>query len=71
MKLGDTITARVEVVETVRDRNRARLRTECANGAGELVLADEAWVMPRRPRNSGRPRRGGAAARPRRLTQRD
>jgi acyl dehydratase len=46
MKLGDTITPRVEVVETVRDRNRARLRTECANGAGELVLAGEAWVMP-------------------------
>lgn len=46
VKLGDTITAREEVVETVRDRNRARLRTECANGAGELVLAGEAWVMP-------------------------
>ena len=46
VKLGDTITARVEVVETVRDRNRARLRTECANGAGELVLVGEAWVMP-------------------------
>lgn len=46
VKLGDTITARVEVVETVRDRNRVRLRTECANGAGELVLVGEAWVMP-------------------------
>lgn len=46
VKIGDTITARVEVVETVRDRNRVRLRTECANDAGELVLVGEAWVMP-------------------------
>jgi acyl dehydratase len=46
VKLGDTITARVEVVETVRDRNRVRLRTECANRAGDVVLVGEAWVMP-------------------------
>ena len=46
VKLGDRITARVEVVESVRDRNRVRLRTECLNGTGELVLVGEAWVMP-------------------------
>jgi acyl dehydratase len=46
VKLGDTITARVEVIETMRQRNRVRLRTECANGAGEVVLVGEAWVMP-------------------------
>ena len=46
VKLGDTITARVEVVETVRDRNRVRLRTECTNATGEVVLVGEAWVMP-------------------------
>jgi acyl dehydratase len=46
VKLGDTITARVEVVETLRERNRVRLRTECANRAGEVVLVGEAWVMP-------------------------
>jgi 3-hydroxybutyryl-CoA dehydratase len=46
VKLGETIIARVEVVETVRERNRVRLRTECANGADQLVLVGEAWVMP-------------------------
>jgi acyl dehydratase len=46
---GDTITARVEVAELVRERNRARLRTVCVNQRGEQVLAGEAWVLaPRR-----------------------
>ena len=60
--LGDTITAHVEVVETVRDRNRVRLRTECANGAGEVVLVGEAWVMP--PAAARERSRGGEAAMP-------
>jgi 3-hydroxybutyryl-CoA dehydratase len=46
VKLGDTITARVEVVESVRERNRVRLRTECTNATGDVVLVGEAWVMP-------------------------
>lgn len=46
VKLTDTITSSVEVIEAVHDRNRVRLRTECANGTGELVLVGEAWVMP-------------------------
>lgn len=47
---GDTITARAEIVELIRDRNRVRLRTACTNQRGEEVLAGEAWVMPaRRP----------------------
>jgi 3-hydroxybutyryl-CoA dehydratase len=57
VKLNDRITARVEVVESVRDRNRVRLRTECLNGTGELVLVGEAWVMPptaARQRSRGR-----------------
>ena len=62
VRLGDTITARVEVVETVRDRNRIRLRTECANGAGEFVLVGEAWVMP--PSDALPRSRGGTAAMP-------
>jgi hypothetical protein len=45
---GDTITARVEVVEVIRDRNRIRLQTLCANQRGEEVLSGEAWVMPSR-----------------------
>jgi 3-hydroxybutyryl-CoA dehydratase len=62
VKLGDTITARVEVVETVRDRNRVRLRTECDNAAGDIVLVGEAWVMP--PVAAVERSRGGEAALP-------
>jgi acyl dehydratase len=50
VKPGDTIAARVEVVELIRDRNRIRLKTVCANQRGEEVLTGEAWVLPsRRP----------------------
>ncbi len=48
VKAGDTITARVEIVEIVRERNRIRLTTTCANQRGEEVLAGEAWVLPSR-----------------------
>jgi len=43
---GDVITARVEVLEVIHDRNRIRLRTTCTNQRGEDVLSGEAWVMP-------------------------
>ena len=42
VKAGDTITARVEVVEVIRERNRIRLQTTCTNQRGEEVLAGEA-----------------------------
>jgi acyl dehydratase len=48
VKLGETITARVEVAEVLRERNRARLETVCVNESGETVLSGEAWVMPSR-----------------------
>ena len=44
--LGDRITARVEVLELLRDRNRIKLRTVCVNQRGEEVLSGEAWVLP-------------------------
>ena len=44
--LGDTITARADVVEVLRERNRIRLQTSCVNQRGEEVLAGDAWVMP-------------------------
>jgi acyl dehydratase len=43
---GDTITARAEVLEVIRERNRIRLATTCTNQRGEDVLSGEAWVMP-------------------------
>jgi acyl dehydratase len=48
VKAGDTITARAEVIEVMRERNRIRLQTVCTNQHGEEVLSGEAWVMPSR-----------------------
>ena len=48
VKVGDTITARVTVVELMGERNRIRLSTVCLNQHGEEVLTGEAWVMPSR-----------------------
>ena len=48
VKLGDTITARVTVLEVLRARNRLRLQTVCLNQRGAEVLTGEAWVMPSR-----------------------
>ncbi len=45
---GDTITARAEVLEVNREKNRLRLRTVCTNQRGEPVLTGEALVMPSR-----------------------
>jgi 3-hydroxybutyryl-CoA dehydratase len=46
VKIGDTITARVEVVEMVPEKNRAKFRTTCTNQDGKLVVDGFAWVMP-------------------------
>lgn len=48
VKAGDTVTARVEVLEVLRERNRMHLATVCRNQRGEDVLTGEAWVMPSR-----------------------
>jgi acyl dehydratase len=46
VRIGDTITARVEIGEILKERNRLHLKTVCLNQAGEPVLEGEAWVMP-------------------------
>ncbi len=46
VKVGDTITARVEVIELLGERNRVRLKTTCVNQRSEEVLSGEAWVLP-------------------------
>lgn len=46
VKVGETITAMVEIVELVPERHRIRLTTVCRNDRGEDVLVGEAWVMP-------------------------
>ena len=46
VRIGDTITARVEVVEIMFAKNRVRLRTNCINQDGLLVIDGEALVSP-------------------------
>lgn len=43
--LGDTITTRVEVLELIPAKRRARLATTCRNQRGELTLDGEALIQ--------------------------
>jgi 3-hydroxybutyryl-CoA dehydratase len=45
VRIGDTVTAAVEVLELVPAKRRVRLATTAANQAGETVLKGEALVM--------------------------
>jgi len=46
VRIGDTITAKVDLLELVPERNRARFRTSCTNQDGKLVVDGIAWTMP-------------------------
>ena len=46
VRIGDTVTARVEVKEKMPEKNRLKLRTTCVNQEGTLVMDGEAVVMP-------------------------
>lgn len=46
VRIGDTITARAEVIEIVAAKNRVRLKTDCINQDGTLVIDGEAVVSP-------------------------
>ncbi|OJV64753.1 MAG: enoyl-CoA hydratase [Clostridiales bacterium 38-18] len=46
VKFGDTIEAKVEVIERIVEKNRLILRTTCTNQHGELVIDGKAMVMP-------------------------
>ena len=46
VRIGDTITARAEVVEINTEKKRVRLKTTCVNQEGTLVLDGEALVSP-------------------------
>ena len=45
VRIGDTVTARVEVLEVVATKRRVRLATTCRNQNGETVVEGEAVVM--------------------------
>jgi 3-hydroxybutyryl-CoA dehydratase len=46
VKIGDTITARVEVMELIPEKNRVKFRTTCTNQDGKVVIDGIAWGMP-------------------------
>lgn len=46
VRFGDTITAMVEVIEKVADKNRIVLDTICINQHGNTVIKGKAVVMP-------------------------
>lgn len=49
VRIGDTITARAEVIEKIDEKKRVRLKTVCVNQDGVEVLSGEALVSPPRP----------------------
>ena len=46
VRIGDTVTARAEVVEVIKEKNRVRLKTTCTNQNGTTVVDGEALVSP-------------------------
>ena len=46
VRIGDTITARVEVMELIPEKNRVKFRTTCINQEGKIVVDGTAWAMP-------------------------
>lgn len=52
VRIGDTITAKAEVIDIIADKNRVRLKTTCVNQEGTLVLDGEAVVSPPKPPKS-------------------
>jgi len=46
VRIGDTLTVRVEVVELIPEKNRAKFRTTCVNQEGTIVVDGFAWAMP-------------------------
>ena len=45
VRIGDTVTVRLEVVEIISSKKRVRLSTTCTNQNGETVMDGEATVM--------------------------
>lgn len=48
VRVGDTVTARVAVIEIVKEKNLVTLQTTCADQNGERLLEGIALVMPPR-----------------------
>jgi len=49
VRIGDVITAKVEVVELIPEKNRVNFKTTCTNQNGEVVVDGTACIMPPTP----------------------
>ncbi|MGD0279709.1 MAG: MaoC family dehydratase [Smithella sp.] len=49
VRIGDTITGLVEILELHMEKNRVRLKTTCSNQDGVIVLTGEGLVSPPKP----------------------
>ncbi len=43
VRIGDVITARVEVIELIPEKNRVKFKTTCTNQNGDVVVDGTAW----------------------------
>ena len=46
VRIGDTVTAMVEVLEMIPEKNRVKFKTTCTNQNGQEIVTGTAWVMP-------------------------
>jgi len=49
VRIGDTVTARVTVIEKLDEKKRVRLETNCYNQDGTQLVSGEALISPPRP----------------------
>jgi 3-hydroxybutyryl-CoA dehydratase len=52
-RIGDTVTARVEVMQMQPEKNRITLRTTCTNQENTLIMDGEAMISPPKAKNVG------------------
>jgi len=52
IRIGDTVTARVEVIEIFTEKKQVRLKTTCSKQDGTMVLDGEAIVSAPRPKKA-------------------
>jgi 3-hydroxybutyryl-CoA dehydratase len=45
VRIGDIITAKVEVIELIPEKNRVKVKTTCTNQGGEVVVDGTAWSL--------------------------
>lgn len=48
VRIGDTITAKVEIIDLIPDRNRVKFKTTCTNQEGKVIADGIAWAMPQK-----------------------